>query len=408
MYDLVLRGARVIDPGRGVDTVADLGLRDGRIATIADEIAPGGRHCPVDLADPGRYVLPGLIDLHAHTRCGMAEASPGLSLADPDQSGVRAGVTTLVDAGSAGVGRWHDRPGGPEPGPLGTTVLSYLNVGTNAHDRPAAPDVREVDDIDRERIADAVGRSAGGIAGLKLRLVGPLAVDRGEELIDRAKGVARDCLLPLMVHIGQPYPPPGADSGRGTAVTLHLLRTLDRGDIVTHLCTPFAGGLGGLAPAMRAAAHGARRRGVLFDVGVGRRQFSHQIARLQRAAGFPPDTVSTDMTAALADSTSLVQVMSMLMAVGYSFTDVVAMATVNAAAALGRPGLLGAVAQQGRADLSVVDLVAGDFRHTDGTGAEFDGAWGIRPVLTVKGGRLIEPGAGPHPWGWLPSGDIPQ
>ena len=409
-YDLILRRAHVLDPGRGLDAVVDVGLRNGRIAAVRDRIGPGGRDAPVDLTRPGRYVLPGLIDLHVHTECGVATPGQGLPLAGPDQAGVQAGVITVVDAGSAGVGRW--RRGTPlRPGPLGTTVLPYLNVGTNAHERARTPDVHTLDDVDRGRIIDTVGSPGGAITGLKLRLVGPVVEDRGEELIGLAKAVARDCGLPLMVHIGQPFAEPRRPPERTEAVTVHLLCILEAGDIVTHVCTPMPGGLGELSSTMRAAADAARGRGVRFDVGVGRRQFSHHLARLQREAGFYPDTVSTDLTGALAAATSLVQCMSILMAVGYGFADVVAMATVNAAATLAPAGRTsagrlgtgqpGTVAEDTPANLTIVDLVPGTFQHTDGTGASFPGDWGIRPVLTVKDGRPIEPGPGPHPWGWL-------
>ncbi len=148
------------------------------------------------------------------------------------------------------MGRWYADRSGPVPGPLGTTVLSFLNVGTDAHHGQGPGDIRRLDDVDAGRITDAVARSGGGVAGLKLRLVGPLALEQGEELIDRAKAAARDCGLPLMVHVGHPRPFPGFDPARAGAVTLALLGTLDRGDIVTHLCTPFAG-LGELGPALR-------------------------------------------------------------------------------------------------------------------------------------------------------------
>ncbi len=140
----------------------------------------------------------------------------------------------------------------------------------------------------------------------------------------------------------------------------------------------------------------------MFDVGVGRRQFSHAIARRQRAAGFAPDTVSTDMTEALAASTSLVEVMAMLMAVGYSFPEVVAMATSNAAAALGLGARLGAIAAGHQADLTVVDLVAGSFRHTDGTGAARR-RLGYPPRADGEGRTAGRARPRPHPWGWLPS-----
>ena len=59
---------------------------------------------------PGTIVTPGLIDLHAHVFEGFA--SNGVH---PDLGGVYAGVTTLVDAGSAGAATFeapHSYPTG--------------------------------------------------------------------------------------------------------------------------------------------------------------------------------------------------------------------------------------------------------------------------------------------------------
>ena len=37
-FDLVLRGGRVIDPSQGVDSVMDVGFRDGRVAKLGAEL----------------------------------------------------------------------------------------------------------------------------------------------------------------------------------------------------------------------------------------------------------------------------------------------------------------------------------------------------------------------------------
>ncbi len=68
MSDLCLRGGRVIDPGRSFDAQADVLLQDGKVARIEPGIAgglgPGVR--VVDVRD--LWIVPGLIDLHAHLR----------------------------------------------------------------------------------------------------------------------------------------------------------------------------------------------------------------------------------------------------------------------------------------------------------------------------------------------------
>src|SRR5260370_26750670 len=61
-YDLVLEGGRVMDPETGLDGVRNVGIREGKIASIS--AAPlSGRHT---IRATGLVVAPGFIDLHQH------------------------------------------------------------------------------------------------------------------------------------------------------------------------------------------------------------------------------------------------------------------------------------------------------------------------------------------------------
>jgi dihydroorotase len=66
--DLCLRGGRVIDPARGFDAQADVLVRDGLVVSVEAGLgASQGRDVKViDVTD--LWVVPGLIDLHAHLR----------------------------------------------------------------------------------------------------------------------------------------------------------------------------------------------------------------------------------------------------------------------------------------------------------------------------------------------------
>lgn len=84
----VLRGARIVDPGRGTDGVADLAVVDGRL------VEPGRAPPGVSSLDGrGWVVSPGLCDLHTHLR------EPGDEGAETIASGTRAaahgGYTTV-------------------------------------------------------------------------------------------------------------------------------------------------------------------------------------------------------------------------------------------------------------------------------------------------------------------------
>jgi dihydroorotase len=225
-------------------------------------------------------------------------------------------------------------------------------------------------------------------------------LEHGEELIRLSKAISCEHHVPFMAHIGNRF----ADRQRGEALTRYLLEMLEPGDIVTHLCTPHPGGvLDGNARPLRAFAD-ARANGVIMDSALGRHNFSYDVARKQADLGLLPDTISTDITPGGYGEIvySLMECMAKFLSIGYSLADVVRMTTTNAARALGRTEQLGAIVVGREADLTIFDLVSGRWRFIDTVGQEFSGENAIVPVHTIRGGELIAPSWGPHPWGWLP------
>ena len=95
MFDLVLKGGRVIDPAQGLDERLDVAFAGGNIAELGPDLAGGQQTRDVS----GMMVAPGLIDLHTHVYWG------GTSLGvDPDEYAKNSGITTVIDAGSSGPG----------------------------------------------------------------------------------------------------------------------------------------------------------------------------------------------------------------------------------------------------------------------------------------------------------------
>jgi dihydropyrimidinase len=90
-YDLVIRGGLVATATDAV--VADLGIRDGRIATIDQGLPVNGR----EIDARGLVVVPGGVDVHTHLDLDLG----GMRTADDFESGTAAaacgGVTTICD-----------------------------------------------------------------------------------------------------------------------------------------------------------------------------------------------------------------------------------------------------------------------------------------------------------------------
>jgi N-acyl-D-aspartate/D-glutamate deacylase len=91
-FDCVIRGGTVVDGGGGEPFVADIAIRDGRIAEIGHIAGSGSQE--IDAA--GKVVTPGFVDIHTHYD-GQAIWSARMT---PSSS---HGVTTVV-MGNCGVG----------------------------------------------------------------------------------------------------------------------------------------------------------------------------------------------------------------------------------------------------------------------------------------------------------------
>ena len=120
----MLKGGRVVDPAAGLDGVADVLIRDGRVARVGPDLEaePGAVVIDVPAAC---VVCPGFIDMHAHLRepgaehretvaTGVAAAVAGGFTAvactpDTDPANDEAGVTGLIlaKAAEAGLARVH-------------------------------------------------------------------------------------------------------------------------------------------------------------------------------------------------------------------------------------------------------------------------------------------------------------
>ncbi len=99
MHDLVIRDGSIIDGTGAPVRSGAVGIRDGKIAEVGDDVGAGRR----EIAADGRLILPGWVDVHTHYD-GQATWDPELTPSSWH------GVTTSV-FGNCGVGFAPLRPG---------------------------------------------------------------------------------------------------------------------------------------------------------------------------------------------------------------------------------------------------------------------------------------------------------
>ena len=393
MYDLLLKGGTVLDPSTGLSGVQDVAVQGGIIARIAPDIAAGESARTIEAA--GRIITPGLIDLHAHVFEGVARMG-----VHPDLAGVYAGVTTIVDAGSAGAATFGAFPRHILPR-CHTEIIPFLHICQTG--LATNPDIIAETSIDLADTLRVLDQHQGLICGIKARMVSPALEIMGMEMPRLARRAARESGTRLMVHIGdteQRYDP---------KVIHSLLPLLEEGDILTHYFTANPGGVldanGRLVPEAREA----RDRGVWFDTAHGRKNFSFDVGRRVIEQGLLPHCISTDLTVPGRIHTvhSMTEMMTRFLGLGFTLAQVVTMCTENPARAIGAGHRLGSLAPGRQADISVLELREGEWLVYDVLGASLPVTQAVVPFLTVKKGRVFTPDWGPRPWGWEPDRVLP-
>jgi dihydroorotase len=393
MYDLVLKGGTVVDPSTGLDGVRDIAVQRGAIAAIAASLGSAEATRTIDVT--GKIVTPGLIDLHAHVFEGVNRTG-----VNPDLGGVYSGVTTIVDAGSAGAATFAAFPRHIIPA-CHTEIIPFLHICQTG--LATMPDIIAESSINLDDTLRTMAQHKGLIHGIKARMVSPALEIMGMEMPRLARRAARESGTALMVHIGD------TEKRYDPNVIRSLLPLLEKGDILTHYFTANPGGVldgnGKLVPEAREAAD----RGVWFDTAHGRMNFSFEVGRRIIEQGLLPHCISTDLTVPGRLNTvhSMTEMMTRFLGLGFTLPQVVTMCTANPARAIGAADRLGSLAVGRQADISVLELREGSWVVYDVLGAGLRVTKAVVPFVTVKRGRVFTPDWGPRPWGWEPDRVLP-
>ena len=358
-YDLLLSGGEPFDVAVTGGVIAATGPGLPRDARVVLDVS-------------GLLVTPGLIDLHTHV-------GPGYWGIAPDPIAWHTGVTTWVDAGSAGA---YTLDGLRQVAAAASVrVPALLNISAVGL-AGRTGESRDLSNCDVPLAIDTVQANRDLVRGLKVRIDRDTVGDNGVEPLRRGIAVGEACGVPVMVHIGTT--PPALDD------VLDLLRP---GDIVTHCASGLASPLG---PTVRAAVD----RGVLLDIGHGSGAFAFDVLERQLGLGLGPHTVSTDLhcRSVAGPVFDLPTTMAKLLAAGLPLDEVVHLATAAPAQVLGLPG--GSLDVGAPADLAVFDVRDEPHEVVDSHRQTRTAPLRLVNVATFVGGRLLPPAwpADPPPW----------
>lgn len=374
-WDLLIRGGTLIDPAQSISARRDVAFHGGVVAAVAQTLTGDA----TDVIDAGgALVTPGLIDLHTHVYHGLVTGRHA------DQTCLANGVTTVVDAGSAG---WMTLRGLRDyviP-TYQTRVYVFLHISaTGLVINRIMPELAEIKFAQVEETVRTVAENRGVVLGIKVRIAhGATGQDNqgnAREALRRARQAADLARVPLMVHVSDtPIPLP------------EILDSLRAGDIATHILNGNLENVLGPDGRVRREVRAAQERGVVLDVGHASIHCDANIARRALGEGLRPTTLSTDLhTPPLGRLVyNLRAIMSKFLALGMTLDDVVASVTSRAAAVIGKSAELGSLAPGMIGDAVVLDLEDGQFTYFDGARNEVKAGRRFRTRHVIRAGRRL-------------------
>lgn len=365
-------------PGTGSGNVDILVGAGGRIAEIGVSLAPAGDVARID--GNGAFISPGWIDLHVHVWHGGTDIS-----IRPSECGAERGVTTLVDAGSAGEANFHGfREYIIEP--ARERIKAFLNLGSIglvACNR--VPELRDIRDIDLDRILEVYAENSEHIVGIKVRASHVITGSWGVTPVKLGKKIAKILNVPMMVHVGEP-----------PALYDEVLEILGPGDIVTHCFNGKAGSSIIEDEDLFNLAERCAGEGIRLDIGHGGASFSFKVAEAAIKRGLLPYSISTDLHGHSMNFPvwDMATTMSKLLCVGMPFDKVVEAVTHAPADVIGLP-MDNLLSPGARAEFTIFDLVDSDIEATDSNGDVsvlhklFEPRFAVIGTEAVKASRYI-------------------
>jgi dihydroorotase len=378
LYDIVIKNGHLIDPKNKIDGIMDVAISNGKIALISKTIDEKESKKVIDAKN--MYVTPGIIDIHVHVFHGTESGNDymnGPNAVAPDGFTFRAGVTTVVDAGSSG---WRTFPDFKKQtiDMSKTRVLAFLNiVGEGMRGGPFEQNIK---DMDAHKTAEFAKNNPNEIVGIKL------AHYNGYEWAptDSAAEAGRLSNLPVMIDFGGANPP--------LSIEELFMKHLRKGDIFTHCYASLSSreAIVDVNGKVKPFVFDARKKGIIFDVGHGGGSFRWSQAIPAIEQGFLPDAISSDlhigsMNGGMKDMANL---MSKFLNLGLSMHEVILRSTWNPAKIINRPEL-GNLSVGTEADVAIFSIRKGNFGFIDVGEDKIEGTQKLETEMTIRAGKIV-------------------
>ncbi len=385
MYDLLLKNGTLLDPSTNLNRPSDLAINGSLIAATFD---PGADVSARRVIDVSRLlVMPGFIDLHVHVFSAVTHYG-----IDVDPTCLGRGVTTALDAGSAGAATF--------PGfrkyvidVCQTRLFALLNISALGL-VPGAESVVGLGELEDLRYCDVksairtIETNRDKILGVKIRLSDNLAAGGKNELqaLLRAREACDAVGLPLMIH-----------TPRSSLSMSQILNELRPGDVLTH---SFHGHRCGIMDEQLQVLPEVRRKvdeGLLLDVGHGKGSFTFEVARAALEQGFTPHTISSDLHSYNLHGPvfDLVTTINKFLHLGMELNDAVRRVTTVPAQFLHMGDRIGTLQPGAIADIVVTEFIEGEFDLTDTFNVTETGRFKLEPRFIFRAGQQV--GVLPHP-----------
>ncbi len=372
-YDLLLKGGTLIDPAEAIHSVKDIGFKEGIVTDIGDNLSDQEAAEVLDCTE--QFVSPGWIDFHVHVFWGCSHYG-----IEPDPYCIAKGVTTAVDAGSAGADTFDGfRKYVMEKSD--TRLFAFLHISSQGLLSKGIGELEHMEYANISKAVEMIQKYPDLMLGVKVRLTNNLVIpSAGLRPLYLAREAADSVRLPMMVHPQNAWCESLDD----------ILAVMRKGDVLTHCFHGFACGLLDDSGNLRPSVQDAMEQGVIFDVGHGQGSFKWEVAERAIEKGLLPFTISSDLHIYNVDGPvfDLATTLSKFLYLGMSLDDVLARATQHPAQILGKSDQIGSLKIGACGDAVVFNLESGSFDFVDAHGQRRTAEKRLTPMNVIRAGKV--------------------